>query len=264
MYIVDLALGPTVASEGTHFVEICGDMRSLLAQVCLITTFCLPGPLSAAAPGLATRPVAIEVAPGGWQAARVEDIATVLNSVVEVLLPYFPEQTPKRLVVAWSQEGPHVLREISPGAGYRVFLSVRDTRWDQFAYQFAHELCHVFATMSPTGQGPKEPRGRINGSKRALRNGIALRAAADGLELGERAAVPAVARVRPRIQGICPAPAGAAAPPSPAEPRCESGSRRMRPSSSAIRTCGRKTNCWRHSSSHCSSGIPQASRPSVT
>lgn len=129
-------------------------MRSLLAQVCLVTWLSLPGPLSAAAPGLPTSPIAIEVAPGGWPSARVEDIATVLNSVVEVLLPYFPQQTPKRLVVVSSQEGPHVLRESSPGGAYRVFLSVRGKRWDQFAYQFAHELCHVFANHDPHKAGP--------------------------------------------------------------------------------------------------------------
>ena len=126
-------------------IEIRGDMRSLLAQVCLVTWLALPGPLSATPPSLPTSPIVIEVAPGGWQSARAEDIAAVLHSVVEVLLPYFPQQTPKRLVIASSEEGPHVLRESSRGARYRVFLSVRGTRWDQFAYQFAHELCHVLA-----------------------------------------------------------------------------------------------------------------------
>jgi hypothetical protein len=129
-------------------------MRSLLAPVCLVTWLSFPGPLSAAAPAPPTNPIAIEVARGDWQSARVEEIAIVLNSVVEVLLPYFPHQTPKRLVVASSQEGPHVLRESSPGAGYRVFLTVRGTRWDQFAYQFAHELCHVFANHEPHAPGP--------------------------------------------------------------------------------------------------------------
>ena len=26
---------------------------------------------------------------------------------------------------------------------YIIKLSVRDTLWDQYAYQFAHEFCHV-------------------------------------------------------------------------------------------------------------------------
>ena len=120
-------------------------MRFLLALASLATWLFLPGPLLASASGPATSAIAIRVAPGDWGSAQVADIATVLNSVVEVLLPYFPHQTSKRLVVASSSRGPHVLLERSPEDEYRVFLSVRDARWDQFAYQFSHELCHVFA-----------------------------------------------------------------------------------------------------------------------
>ena len=129
-------------------------MRSLLALVGLATWLSIPGPLFAAASGPPANHVAIQVAPGDWGSARVEDIATVLNSVVEVLLPYFPQQAPKRLVVASSQQGPHVVLERSAEGEYLVSLSVRDARWDQFAYQFSHELCHVFANHERHEPGP--------------------------------------------------------------------------------------------------------------
>jgi hypothetical protein len=32
-----------------------------------------------------------------------------------------------------------------------MFLEVQDTRWDQFAYQFSHELCHIFTNFEHRG-----------------------------------------------------------------------------------------------------------------
>ncbi len=88
--------------------------------------------------------IAIHVKHGDWGTARVRDIETVLGSVANVLLPYFPQHASDRVLVESSKQGPRVLLEKSPDGAYLVLLNVQDARWDQFAYQFSHELCHIF------------------------------------------------------------------------------------------------------------------------
>lgn len=89
--------------------------------------------------------IAIHVEQGDWGTARTQDIEKVLKSVADVLVPYFPQRASSRVLVASSRQGPRVLLEKSPNGAYLVLLNVQDTRWDQFAYQFSHELCHLFA-----------------------------------------------------------------------------------------------------------------------
>lgn len=88
--------------------------------------------------------IAIEVQHGDWGAARTEDIQTVLTRVADVLLPYFPQHASNKVLVTFSGQGPRVLFDKSSDGAYRVLLNVQDARWDQFAYQFSHELCHIF------------------------------------------------------------------------------------------------------------------------
>lgn len=90
-------------------------------------------------------PIVIHVQQGDWGTARTNEIAAVLTSVAKVLAPYFPQRVSTRVRIASSRQGPRVLLEKFPDGAHLVFLNVRDTRWDQFAYQFSHELCHIFA-----------------------------------------------------------------------------------------------------------------------
>ncbi len=85
----------------------------------------------------------IRVQSGDWGAASPQDIEAVLNSVAEVLLPDFPQQANVRIDVSPSASGPRVLAAKAADGAHRVLLNVRDARWDQFAYQFSHELCHI-------------------------------------------------------------------------------------------------------------------------
>ncbi len=89
--------------------------------------------------------IAIHVEQGDWGAARTQDIETVLKSVADVLVPYFPQRASSRVLVASSRQGPRVLLRKTPDGAFLVLLNVQDTRWDQFAYQFSHELCHIFS-----------------------------------------------------------------------------------------------------------------------
>lgn len=99
----------------------------------------------ALAAGTTSARLEIEIRDGGWGTAKAPDIETVLRSVAGVLLPYFPGHESDRIQVAFSTQGPQVLLEQSSEGSHRVLLDVRDTRWDQFAYQFSHELCHIFS-----------------------------------------------------------------------------------------------------------------------
>jgi hypothetical protein len=91
--------------------------------------------------------IQVRVERGAWGAARVQDIERVLTSVADVLAPSFPRHASAHIVVEYSKDGPAVLFEKSAGGAYRILLNVQDTRWDQFAYQFSHELCHVFTNF---------------------------------------------------------------------------------------------------------------------
>ena len=86
----------------------------------------------------------IQVRQGDWGTAHTPDIKAVLESVAAVLAPYFPQRNSNRVVVAFNSEGPRVLFDKASDGAYVVLLNVKDTRWDQFAYQFSHELCHIF------------------------------------------------------------------------------------------------------------------------
>lgn len=122
---------------------------ALLAAICLVASLA-----SASTP--ASSRLSIQVQSGDWGNASVRDIEAVLNSVADVLAPYFPQHASARVLVAFSKMGPQVLARKSPDGAHLVILNVRDRRWDQFAYQFSHELCHVFSNYDrrPIGGQP--------------------------------------------------------------------------------------------------------------
>ena len=95
----------------------------------------------------------IRVQAGDWGAAGVDDIGAVLGSVAEVLLPDFPKYASVHIEVRPSRAGPRVLEEKTAEGAYQVELDVRDARWDQFAYQFSHELCHIVSNYDHRALG---------------------------------------------------------------------------------------------------------------
>lgn len=97
-------------------------------------------PAAAAPPSAA---IVVRVEDGNWGNVAPQDIETVLTSVADTLLPYFPQRKAERVSVGYSDQGPSVLMGKARDGAHRVVLKVQDARWDQFTYQFAHELCHV-------------------------------------------------------------------------------------------------------------------------
>ena len=87
----------------------------------------------------------ITVEKGDWGRASIRDIKTVLQSVGDTMMQDFPNRGIDAVVVRHGQSGPRVLARKTEKGAYRVELNVQDARWSQFAYQFAHELCHIFS-----------------------------------------------------------------------------------------------------------------------
>lgn len=92
--------------------------------------------------GIAHATGPIRVQDGDWGGASARDVEAVLRSVVEVLPDLAGDYAP-RIVVSPAASGPRVLARKSADGAHQVLLSVRGPRWDQLAYQFSHELCHV-------------------------------------------------------------------------------------------------------------------------
>jgi hypothetical protein len=86
----------------------------------------------------------IQISSGDWGEARVADIQTVLESAAGELTRYFPNT---RLNIKIIQGGPNprVFCQKGPSGEYIVRLNVKGRVWDQFSYQFAHELFHVLS-----------------------------------------------------------------------------------------------------------------------
>ena len=112
----------------------------------LILASVIVTPLAAAAtPIPQAAHVEIHVQAGQWGAATTGDIETVLTSVATELLQFFPDKQLSPIRVVADASGPRVFFDRDTKGEYLVFLSVKDARWDQFTYQFSHELCHILS-----------------------------------------------------------------------------------------------------------------------
>lgn len=96
-------------------------------------------------PGPPTEQIQIRVMDGGWGNARPRDIERVLQSTARELRAYFSQRGADGILVKHVPGNPKVLYERGPRGEYIVHLSATDRRWGEYAYQFAHELCHVLA-----------------------------------------------------------------------------------------------------------------------
>ena len=101
-----------------------------------------------ARPAAAARNLSIRVAADDWGGARLVDIRKVLESAAGELWRHFPDRRLKPIVVHRSRTSPIVLFKRGPAGEYIVKLNVGGLYWCQYAYQFAHEFCHILANFS--------------------------------------------------------------------------------------------------------------------
>lgn len=87
-----------------------------------------------------------------WGGAVPEDVRRVLRSAARALLDHVPAADLPPLEIR-ATGGPIVLHERGDGGLVRIRLNTGGNLWSQYAYQFAHELCHVVCRYDrdPTG-----------------------------------------------------------------------------------------------------------------
>lgn len=87
----------------------------------------------------------IRIEEGEWGGTRICDISAVLYSVASELLGAAHIEDVGAIIVEYkhSDHSPKTLYRKGPGGEYIVWLNTQGNRWDQYSYQFAHELCHI-------------------------------------------------------------------------------------------------------------------------
>jgi hypothetical protein len=97
----------------------------------------------------------VTVDAGEWGTAPTADIQKVLQSAANEFWANFPDWPAPRVVVEHSKDVPITLYQKRPDGAIVVRLAVTDTYWAQFAFQFAHELCHIACNYERTQTGEK-------------------------------------------------------------------------------------------------------------
>lgn len=82
---------------------------------------------------------------GGWGRAQKESIETVLYAVADEMLSRLPKNLATPIVVSHTDKNPVALYERGPAGEYRVQLHASGEKWHLYAYEFAHELCHILS-----------------------------------------------------------------------------------------------------------------------
>lgn len=128
-------------------------MRLLLVFASILCTLASAGrcvaapadtqPTNGRNPGLSVR-----VEGGGWGSVRKERIEAVLYLVADELLGRMPERLTAPIVVTHTNSNPVALYDRGQDGEHLVQLHASDGRWHLYAYEFAHELCHIMSNFS--------------------------------------------------------------------------------------------------------------------
>lgn len=87
----------------------------------------------------------LDIRNGGWGNAARDSIETVLYSVADELLSRLPSKLAYPIVVTHTDGNPVALYERGPQGEYLVQLHASGENWHLYAYEFAHELCHIIS-----------------------------------------------------------------------------------------------------------------------
>ena len=87
----------------------------------------------------------LRVQDGGWAGAPRESIETVLYSVADELLSRLPTKLASTIVIIHTDSNPVAMYERGPAGEYQIRLHARGENWHLYAYEFAHELCHILS-----------------------------------------------------------------------------------------------------------------------
>lgn len=81
---------------------------------------------------------------GNWGATSLTAVGAVLEPTARVLCDAFGRRPDAPVRVSPWDQGPRVAWDLRP---YRVRIGARDTYWCRYAYEFAHELCHILVNF---------------------------------------------------------------------------------------------------------------------
>ena len=81
---------------------------------------------------------------GNWGATSLTAVGAVLEPTARVLCDAFGRRPDAPVRVSPWDQAPRVAWDLRP---YRVWINARDTYWCQYAYQFAHGLCHILVNF---------------------------------------------------------------------------------------------------------------------
>ena len=89
----------------------------------------------------------LRVLPCNWGVARPDYIETLLKDVASDLNQWLRNPFEELIKIKSLPPGndPVAAYRESPDDPFSIYLSVRDLDWCKFAYQFAHEFCHVLS-----------------------------------------------------------------------------------------------------------------------
>ncbi len=93
------------------------------------------------------------VIPGNWGDAQLEDIGTLLIDTASHINQHLRKPFDETIHVM-PGDYPIALIRDSTHDPYTIKLSVRDRLWNQYAYQFAHEFCHVLSNYKELQNHP--------------------------------------------------------------------------------------------------------------
>lgn len=93
----------------------------------------------------------LRIAEEGWGDAPVRDLRAVFDSAASVLWAYFSDRKLEPIFITRTHTGPMVHFERNYRKEIVMDLDSEGTHWSQFAYQFAHEFCHVLAGFDQDG-----------------------------------------------------------------------------------------------------------------
>ena len=89
----------------------------------------------------------ISVQPSDWGDASLTDIQVLLTDVASHIERSLRDPVADVFVIPAPGSNPYPMTHcrLSPGDLFRAQLTARDKLWAKFAYQFAHELCHILS-----------------------------------------------------------------------------------------------------------------------
>ena len=100
--------------------------------------------------------VNIVVPPSNWGKGRRADVETLLNNTASHIFRLFrnPFDADIRVIPGPVDEGPICLYRSPTETRYTIKLSARNRCWDRYAYQFAHEFCHILSNYELLKKNP--------------------------------------------------------------------------------------------------------------